>query len=56
MSDEANLYTLPPEAVARIEQLETAWERDQSVIEEQRQEIGRLKSKINQLQQKLRER
>lgn len=37
----------------RAEQLEAAWERDQSVIEEQRQEIGRLKAKINQLQQQL---
>lgn len=32
----------------RIAELEQAWERDQSVIEGQRQEIGKLKSKINQ--------
>ena len=46
-----------PEGLAqRVKQLEAAWERDQSVIEEQRQEIGRLKSKVNQLQQRLRAR
>lgn len=37
----------------RVDELLAAWERDQSVIEEQRQEIGRLKAKINQLQQQL---